>query len=87
MAKQLVDAQWHASKAVEPMSSQQMTGLALLLVGVALLIVSVGVAWTQARLSRTARVESSWFITAVSLMLFLAGVALCLFGVTTLVEG
>jgi hypothetical protein len=69
------------------MSSQQMTGLALSLVGVALLIVSVGVAWMQARVSRTARVESSWLITIVSLVLFLASVALCWLGVSALVEG
>jgi hypothetical protein len=69
------------------MSGQQVTGLALLLVGVAVLIVSIGIAWTQARLSRAGRVESSWFITTVSLVLFLAGVAICWFGVSALVEG
>jgi hypothetical protein len=69
------------------MSDQQVTGLALLLVGLAVLIVSVGIAWTRARLSRAGRVDSSWFLTAVSLVLFLVGVAICWFGVSALVEG
>jgi hypothetical protein len=69
------------------MSDQQIQGLALLLVGVAVLIVSVGIAWTLSRLSRTKRVESTWLITVVSCALFLVGIALCWFGVSAIVEG
>jgi hypothetical protein len=69
------------------MSDQQMTGVVLLLVGLAVLLVSVGVAWTLARLSRAGRVESTWLITAVSFALFLVGVAICWFGVSALVGG
>jgi hypothetical protein len=67
------------------MSNQQMTGVVVLSLGVAALIVSIGVAWTLSRLSRAGRVESTWFITAVSFVLFLVGVVLCWFGVTTFV--
>ena len=69
------------------MSDQQMTGVVLLLVGLAILIVSVGIAWTLARLSRAGRVESTWLITAVSVALFLVGVAICWFGVSALLGG
>jgi hypothetical protein len=69
------------------MSDQQTTGLILLLVGLAALIVSAGVAWTLSRLSRTQRVESAWLITVVSFALFLVGIALCWFGVSALLEG
>jgi hypothetical protein len=69
------------------MSDQQTTGLILLLVGLAALIVSAGVAWTLSRLSRTQRVESAWLITVVSFVLFLVGIALCWCGVSALVEG
>jgi len=69
------------------MSGQQTQGVALFLVGVALLIVSVGVAWALSRSSRTRRVEGTWLITLVSFVLFVVGVALCWFGVSALVEG
>jgi len=69
------------------MSDQQVTGLVVFLVGVAALIVSIGVAWMLSRLSRAGRVESSWLITAVSVVLFLVGVALCWYGISALVEG
>jgi hypothetical protein len=69
------------------MSDQQMNGLALLLIGGATFIASVGIAWTLARRSRAQRVESSWLITLVSFGLFLAGAALCYIGVSKLVEG
>jgi Kef-type K+ transport system membrane component KefB len=60
------------------MTSQQMSGLALSLVGVAALILSVGIAWSLSRVSRTRRVESASLISVVSLVLFLAGVVLLL---------
>jgi amino acid transporter len=68
------------------MSDQQTTGLILLLVGLAALIVSAGIAWALSRRSRVRRVESTWFITAISVVLLVAGVVLCWFGVTTLLE-
>jgi hypothetical protein len=69
------------------MSDHQTYGVALFLVGVAVLIVSVGIAWTLSRQSRMRRVESTWVITTVSFVLFVVGVALCWFGVSALVEG
>jgi hypothetical protein len=69
------------------MSDQQTTGLILLLVGLAALIVSAGIAWALSRRSRVRRVESTWFITAISVVLLVAGVVLCWFGVSALVEG
>jgi len=69
------------------MNHQQTAGLVVLLLGVAALIVSAGVAWTLSRLSRARRVEGTSFITAVAFLLFLAGIGLCYFGVTVLVEG
>jgi hypothetical protein len=69
------------------MSAQQINGLALLLVGVAVLILSVGVAWALARRSRAQRVESTWFITLVSFGLLVVGAALCYLGVSNIIEG
>jgi hypothetical protein len=66
------------------MSDQQMTGLVVVLLGVAALIISAGTAWTLARVTRTRGVESAWFIIVVSIALFFAGVALCYFGVSSL---
>jgi hypothetical protein len=71
---------------VSAMRDQQTQGMALLLVGVAVLIVSVGIAWALSRSSRTRRVEGAWLITVVSVVLFLLGVALCWFGVSAIVE-
>jgi hypothetical protein len=81
------DTQSCTSKAVDPMSDRQVYGLTLLLLGFAVLIVSVGVAWMLARRSRAGRVESTWLITTVSFVLFVVGVALCWFGVSAIVEG
>jgi hypothetical protein len=69
------------------MNDQQMTGMVLFLLGVAALIVSAGVAWMLARLSRTRRVEGAAFITVMTFLLFVVGIILCYFGVTSLIEG
>jgi hypothetical protein len=69
------------------MNQQQMTDLVVLLLGMAALLVSVGVAWTLSRLSRAGRVASRWFITLVAFLLFAVGVVLCYFGVSSIVEG
>jgi hypothetical protein len=69
------------------MSSQQMTGVVTLLLGVAALIISAGVAWTVSRVTRTRQVEGISFITVVSFLLFIVGIVLCWFGVSTFVEG
>ena len=67
--------------------SQQITGVVVLLLGVAALIVSAGVAWTVARITRTRQIEGISFITVVSFLLFIIGIVLCWFGVSALVEG
>jgi hypothetical protein len=69
------------------MNDQQMTGVVILLLGVAALIISAGVAWMLSRLSRTRRVEGAAFITVVSFFLFVVGIILCYFGVSNIVEG
>jgi len=69
------------------MSSEQTTGVVLLFVGLAALSVSVGVAWILSRLARDGRVDGTWVVSVVSLLLFLAGIALCWFGVSAIVEG
>jgi hypothetical protein len=69
------------------MSVQQTTGLVLLLVGLAALSVSVGVAWILSRLARDGRVEGTWLISMASLVIFLVGIAICWFGVSAIVEG
>jgi hypothetical protein len=69
------------------MSSQQISGVVILLIGVAALIVSVGVAWTLSRISRTRQVEGIGLITIVIVLLFLVGMALSYLGVSALFEG
>ena len=64
-----------------------MTGLVVLLLGVAALIVSIGVAWILSRLALDGRVDGIWFVSVVSLLLFLVGIALCWFGVSGLMGG
>jgi hypothetical protein len=68
------------------MNQQQTTGVVVLLLGVAALIISIGFAWTLSRLSRAGRVESTWFITLVAFLLFAVGIVLCYFGVSTIIE-
>jgi hypothetical protein len=46
-----------------PMSGQQTQDVALFLIGMALLILSVGIAWALSRRSRSRRVEGVWLIT------------------------
>jgi hypothetical protein len=69
------------------MTDQQLQGVVFLLLGLAALIVSGGVAWQLSRASRAQRVESSWFITLVSFALLLVGAALAYSGVSKLIEG
>ena len=64
-----------------------MTGVVIFLLGMAALIISVGVAWTLSRITRTRRVEGTSFITVVCFLLFVVGVVLCWFGVSAIVEG
>jgi hypothetical protein len=47
---------------------------------------SLGIAWALSRSSRAGRVQSAWLLICVSVLLFLLGVTLCWFGVSTLVE-
>jgi len=69
------------------MSEQQTYGVALLLVGFALLIESAGIAWALARRSRSMRVEGAGLIKAVSFALFVVGVLLCGLGADAIVDG
>ena len=69
------------------LSSQQTQGVALLLVGVAVLILSAGFAWVQSRRSRAGRVQGAGIFTAVSFLLFLIGALICWFGVSALMDG
>jgi hypothetical protein len=69
------------------MSSQQISSVVLLLVGLVALVASLGTAWALSRSSREGRVQSPWLLIGSSVLLFLIGVALCWFGVSALVEG
>jgi site-specific recombinase len=69
------------------MSDRQVYGLTLLLIGLAVLIVSAGIAWTLSLRSRTRRVEGAWIVTTVSFVLFLVGVLICWLGVSGLLGG
>jgi Co/Zn/Cd efflux system component len=69
------------------MSSQQISSELLLLVGLVALVASLGIAWALSRSARAGRSESAWFLIVVRVLLFLLGVALCWFGVSTFVEG
>jgi hypothetical protein len=71
----------------DSMSAQQISGVVILLIGIAALIVSVGVAWTLSRISRMRQVDGIGFISVVTVLLFLVGMALSYFGVSALVEG
>ena len=64
-----------------------MPGVVVLLLGVAALIVSATVAWMRSRLSRAGSVEGSGFILVVAVLLVLVGIALCYFGISTIMEG
>ena len=61
-----------------------MTGVVAFLLGVAALMISAGVAWTLSRITRTRQVEGISFITVVSFLLFVVGIMLCWFGISTL---
>jgi hypothetical protein len=65
----------------------QSTGVVLLFGGLTALIVSAGAVWILSRLARDGRLEGTWFIAVVSLLLFLVGIALCWFGVSNIIEG
>jgi hypothetical protein len=67
------------------MSGQQVAGVVVPLLGVAALMISAGVAWTLSRITRTRQVEGISFMTVVSFSLFVVGVVLCWFGISTLV--
>ena len=69
------------------MSNQQMTGVVVLLLGMVALIASAAVAWMRSRMSRVRSGEGSGFILVVGVLLVLVGIALCYFGVSTLMEG
>src|SRR5262245_26436307 len=61
------------------MSSQQISSVLLLLVGLVALMTSLGTAWALSRFVRAGRSESAWLLTTVSAMVFLLGVALSWF--------
>jgi hypothetical protein len=67
--------------------TEQTTGIVVLSLGASALIISVGVALTLSRITRTRRVEGISFITLVSFLLFLVGIVLCYFGITAIIEG
>jgi ABC-type nickel/cobalt efflux system permease component RcnA len=69
------------------LTDQQIHGVALLLLGIAALILGAGIAWTLSRASRTRQVESAWLVVGVGFVLLVAGIVFCWFGISTLVEG
>ena len=69
------------------MSDSQAQRAAMFLVGLALLIVSLGTAWVLSQSSRIRRVESGWLVALGSVVFFVAGVVACYFGVSAIIEG
>jgi hypothetical protein len=69
------------------MSVQQVNGMIFCLLGLAALIVSVGIAWTLARVSRVRRVNGAGMMSVASLVFFIASLVACWFGVSALIEG
>ena len=72
---------------MECVSDQQIQGLVVFLLGIAALVLSTGVARALGRASKVRRVHSSWYITALSFLMFVVGVAHCWFGVSALLGG
>jgi ABC-type nickel/cobalt efflux system permease component RcnA len=58
------------------LSDTQLQGLALVLLGIAALILGAGVAWALSRASRTRRVESAWLVISFGCLLLVAGIVL-----------
>jgi hypothetical protein len=69
---QQADAKTCTNEVADMMSAQQISGMVILLIGVAALIISMGVAWTLSRISRMRQVEGIGFITTVAVLLFLS---------------
>lgn len=59
------------------MSKEQVTGVIFSPLGLAPLILSVGIAWMLARTSRVRRIHGSGVMSVASLALFLVGVVAC----------
>jgi hypothetical protein len=57
------------------------------LLGLASLIVSLGIAWTLAHVSGVRRVNGVGMMSSLSFVLFIIGVVACWFGVSSLIEG
>ena len=71
----------------DAVSSQQTTGVVVLLLGIAALGSSAGTAWLMSRLWRTGPVEGGWLLSTAGVILLLVGLVLCYFGVLAIVEG
>ena len=69
------------------MSKQQVTGVTFSLLGVAALILSIGLAWMLARISHVRRVNGAGVLSVASVLLFILGVVACWLVVSSLVEG
>lgn len=67
------------------MTSAQLQGVPLLLVGIVSFILSAGVAWALSRASRMRRVESAWLIVVGVFVLLAAGMIFSWFGLSALI--
>jgi len=72
------------SEMANSMSAQQISGVIILVIGVAALVISMGVAWTLSRSTGARQIEGAWLLTTAGVLLLLVGLALCYFGVSNL---
>jgi hypothetical protein len=71
------------------MSTQQIRDVLIVLVGVIMLLVSMGTAWVLSRYSRLGSGERGWFVITimVSIALFIGGIIVCYYGTRAFLEG
>jgi ABC-type glycerol-3-phosphate transport system permease component len=65
------------------MSTQQIRDILIVLVGVIMLLASMGTAWALSRYSRAGSDERGWFVITlmISIALFIGGIIVCNYGV------
>lgn len=79
----------YISNAVDAMSTQQIRAILIVLVGVIMLLASMGTAWALSRYSRAGSGERGWFVITilVGAALFVGGIIVCNYGVRALLDG
>jgi uncharacterized membrane protein YidH (DUF202 family) len=81
--------QRYTGEMANAMNTQQIQNILILLVGVVMLLASIGTAWVLSRYSRIGAGEREWYAITmmVSIALFLGGVIVCYYGATSFLGG